>query len=207
MGWCSPNRYAIYIEREMDGWVMNRIHFGAVRGKFGYVRNIQFQYLSALRLRHVYSLGVAWEIMKSKRYPIQVTTGVRAIESVCQTFGRIMSTSSSTPSPQSSLCHALLPPVTHGICCSAVSKTAASAKASGSSGKGAWKGHAGAVSGIGVDAVNKTMVSAGVDGLLAFWAFKDKRINGAVAVGSGISQLELVRGDNRKHYFGFSHLK
>lgn len=45
-----------------------------------------------------------------------------------------------------------------------------------------------------MDAVNKTMVSAGVDGLLVFWAFREKRADGAVAVGSGVSQLELVRG-------------
>lgn len=81
--------------------------------------------------------------------------------------------------------------------CAAAAEAAAAAVKSGA--RGGWKGHAGAVSGIGVDAVNKTMVSAGVDGLLVFWAFKEKRADGAVAVGSGVSQLELVRmeGPNR----------
>lgn len=68
----------------------------------------------------------------------------------------------------------------------AAQKVRAGAKA------GSWQGHAGAVSGVAVDAINKTMVSAGIDGLLVFWAFKEKRANGAVAVGSGVSKLELV---------------
>lgn len=63
---------------------------------------------------------------------------------------------------------------------------------------GSWQGHTGAVSGVAVDAVNKTMVSAGVDGLLVFWAFKEKRADGAVAVGSGVSQLELVSESGRR---------
>lgn len=63
----------------------------------------------------------------------------------------------------------------------------------GTQSKGGWQGHNGAVTGVAVDAINKTMVSAGIDGLLVFWAFKEKRTNGAVAVGSGVSQLELVR--------------
>ncbi|CBJ32264.1 similar to WD repeat domain 36 [Ectocarpus siliculosus] len=70
---------------------------------------------------------------------------------------------------------------------------AAAAKVRAGAKAGSWRGHRGAVSGVGVDAVNKTMVSAGVDGLLVFWAFKEKRADGAVAVGSGVSQLELVR--------------
>ncbi|CAM9336689.1 unnamed protein product, partial [Ectocarpus fasciculatus] len=70
---------------------------------------------------------------------------------------------------------------------------AAAAKVKAGAKGGSWKGHRGAVSGVAVDAVNKTMVSAGVDGLLVFWAFKEKRADGAVAVGSGVSQLELVR--------------
>ncbi|CAM9943712.1 unnamed protein product, partial [Ectocarpus sp. 8 AP-2014] len=73
---------------------------------------------------------------------------------------------------------------------------AAAAKVRAGAKAGSWQGHRGAVSGVGVDAVNKTMVSAGVDGLLVFWAFKEKRANGAVAVGSGVSQLELVSGKN-----------
>lgn len=73
---------------------------------------------------------------------------------------------------------------------------AAAAAVAGGKGKGGggWSGHSGAVTGVGVDAVNQTMVSAGVDGLLVFWAFREKRPNGGVAVGSGVSQLELVRG-------------
>lgn len=63
---------------------------------------------------------------------------------------------------------------------------------------GSWQGHNGAVSGVAVDAVNKTMVSAGVDGLLVFWAFREKRADGAVTVGSGVSQLELVRAEMKK---------
>ena len=59
--------------------------------------------------------------------------------------------------------------------------------------KGGWQGHSGAVSGIAVDAVNQTMVSVGVDGLLVFWAFREKRADGAIAVGSGVSKLELLR--------------
>lgn len=74
----------------------------------------------------------------------------------------------------------------------AAAEAAAAAVRSGA--KGAWQGHSGAVSGVAVDAVNHSMVSAGVDGLLVFWAFKEKRANGAVAVGSGVSQLELVSG-------------
>ncbi|CAB1104228.1 unnamed protein product [Ectocarpus sp. CCAP 1310/34] len=70
---------------------------------------------------------------------------------------------------------------------------AAAAKVKAGAKAGSWRGHRGAVSGVGVDTVNKTMVSAGVDGLLVFWAFKEKRADGAVAVGSGVSQLELVR--------------
>ncbi|CAM9715574.1 unnamed protein product, partial [Sphacelaria rigidula] len=72
---------------------------------------------------------------------------------------------------------------------------AAAAAIAGGKGKGGagWSGHSGAVTGVGVDAVNQTMVSAGVDGLLVFWAFREKRANGGVAVGSGVSQLELVR--------------
>lgn len=88
----------------------------------------------------------------------------------------------------------LLVPRVFVVCvmhCAAAAEAAAAAVKSGA--RGGWKGHAGAVSGIGVDAVNKTMVSAGVDGLLVFWAFKEKRADGAVAVGSGVSQLELVR--------------
>lgn len=54
------------------------------------------------------------------------------------------------------------------------------------------------MSGVAVDAVNKTMVSAGVDGLLVFWAFKEKRADGAVAAGSGVSQLELVSENGHK---------
>lgn len=81
----------------------------------------------------------------------------------------------------------------HGgaLCCFelAASKAAAAAAASR---KGGWKGHRGAVSGIGVDAVNQHMVTAGVDGLLVFWRFKERVANGAVAVGSGVSRLEMV---------------
>lgn len=82
------------------------------------------------------------------------------------------------------------------VYCAAAAEAAAAAVKSGA--RGGWKGHAGAVSGIGVDAVNKTMVSAGVDGLLVFWAFNEKRADGAVAVGSGVSQLELVRMEGPK---------
>eukprot|EP00752_Nemacystus_decipiens_P004264 g3895.t1 len=70
---------------------------------------------------------------------------------------------------------------------------AAAAKVRAGAKVGSWQGHAGAVCGVAVDAVNKTMVSAGVDGLLVFWGFREKRADGAVAVGSGVSQLELVR--------------
>lgn len=76
----------------------------------------------------------------------------------------------------------------------AAATEAAAAKVKAGAKAGYWRGHRGAVSGVGVDAVNKTMVSAGVDGLLVFWAFKEKRADGAVAVGSGVSQLELVSG-------------
>lgn len=74
--------------------------------------------------------------------------------------------------------------------CAAAAEAAAAAVKAGF--KGGWRGHVGAVSGVAVDAVNKTMVSAGVDGLLVFWAFNDRRADGAVAVGSGVSGLELV---------------
>lgn len=79
----------------------------------------------------------------------------------------------------------------------AKAKAAAAAIAGKAKGKdgGGWSGHSGAVSGVAVDAVNKTMVSVGVDGLLVFWAFREKRADGAVFVGSGVSQLELVRGE------------
>lgn len=75
---------------------------------------------------------------------------------------------------------------------------AAAAKVRAGAKAGSWRGHTGAVSGVAVDAVNKTMVSAGVDGLLVFWAFKEKRADGAVAVGSGVSQLELVSGEGHR---------
>lgn len=84
----------------------------------------------------------------------------------------------------------------------AKAKAAAAAIAGNGKGEGGggWSGHSGAVSGVGVDAVNKTMVSVGVDGLLVFWAFREKRANGAVFVGSGVSQLELVRRGGSENY-------
>lgn len=75
-------------------------------------------------------------------------------------------------------------------CFAAAAEAAAAAVRSGA--KGAWQGHSGAVSGVAVDMVNHIMVSAGVDGLLVFWAFKEKRTKGAIAIRSGIAQLELV---------------
>lgn len=85
----------------------------------------------------------------------------------------------------------------YGFCLSnivvvVVAAAEAAAVAVRSGAKGAWQGHSGAVSGVAVDMVNHTMVSAGVDGLLVFWAFKEKRTKGAIAVRSGISRLELV---------------
>lgn len=57
---------------------------------------------------------------------------------------------------------------------------------------GGFRGHNGGVSGLGVDAMNRYMVSVGVDGLLVFWDFKDRRAKGGISVGSGVGQLEMV---------------
>ncbi|CAM9528326.1 unnamed protein product [Chrysoparadoxa australica] len=54
-------------------------------------------------------------------------------------------------------------------------------------------GHSGRVTGVAVDAVNKVLVSAGLDGQLIFWDFHSHKQLQTVTIGVSISHLELVR--------------
>lgn len=56
--------------------------------------------------------------------------------------------------------------------------------------------HNGPVSAVAVDALNETLVSAGVDGKIKFWGFTKHELRYEVDVGSPISQMELHRDSN-----------
>lgn len=56
--------------------------------------------------------------------------------------------------------------------------------------------HDGPVSAVAVDALNETVVSAGIDGKLKFWGFKKHELRFEIDVGSPISQMELHRDSN-----------
>ncbi|ETL77973.1 hypothetical protein, variant 1 [Phytophthora nicotianae] len=56
--------------------------------------------------------------------------------------------------------------------------------------------HNGPVSAVAVDALNETLVSAGIDGKLKFWGFKKHELRYEIDVGSPISQMELHRDSN-----------
>lgn len=55
------------------------------------------------------------------------------------------------------------------------------------------EGHTGPVTGVEVDSINSTVISASLDGTLRFWDFKRHRLLDVVTVGVGVSQLELAR--------------
>ncbi|CAH0521881.1 unnamed protein product [Peronospora belbahrii] len=65
-----------------------------------------------------------------------------------------------------------------------------------SSDKTAADAHDGPVSAVAVDALNKTLVSAGIDGKLKFWGLKKHELRYEIDVGSPISQMELHRDSN-----------
>lgn len=46
--------------------------------------------------------------------------------------------------------------------------------------------HDSSVTGVAADACNKVLVSAGLDGRLCIWDFKQQRLQGQVAVGSAV---------------------
>ncbi|ETL24756.1 hypothetical protein L916_21299 [Phytophthora nicotianae] len=56
--------------------------------------------------------------------------------------------------------------------------------------------HNGPVSAVAVDALNETLVSAGIDGKLKFWGFKKHELRYEIDIGSPISQMELHRDSN-----------
>ncbi|KAJ8578842.1 hypothetical protein ON010_g361 [Phytophthora cinnamomi] len=56
--------------------------------------------------------------------------------------------------------------------------------------------HNGPVSAVAIDALNETLVSAGIDGKLKFWGFKKHELRYEIDVGSPISQMELHRDSN-----------
>ncbi|KAK1946757.1 WD repeat-containing protein 36 [Phytophthora citrophthora] len=56
--------------------------------------------------------------------------------------------------------------------------------------------HGGPVSAVAVDALNETVVSAGIDGKLKFWGFKKHELRFEIDVGSPISQMELHHDSN-----------
>jgi U3 small nucleolar RNA-associated protein 21 len=62
--------------------------------------------------------------------------------------------------------------------------------------KTAADAHNGPVSAVAVDALNETLVSAGIDGKLKFWGFKKHELRFEIDVGSPISQMELHRDSN-----------
>ncbi|KAL4123846.1 hypothetical protein PRIC2_009692 [Phytophthora ramorum] len=62
--------------------------------------------------------------------------------------------------------------------------------------KTAADAHDGPVSAVAVDAVNETLVSAGIDGKLKFWGFKKHELRFEVDIGSPVSQMELHRDSN-----------
>uniref|UniRef100_M4BPC9 Small-subunit processome Utp21 domain-containing protein n=1 Tax=Hyaloperonospora arabidopsidis (strain Emoy2) TaxID=559515 RepID=M4BPC9_HYAAE len=62
--------------------------------------------------------------------------------------------------------------------------------------KTAGDAHDGPVSAVAVDALNETLVSAGIDGKLKFWDLKKHDLRHAINVDSPISQMELHRDSN-----------
>ncbi|CAN0485089.1 unnamed protein product, partial [Discosporangium mesarthrocarpum] len=70
---------------------------------------------------------------------------------------------------------------------------ALASRKAGSGRGGGWQGHDGMVTGVGLDALNRTMTTASVDGRLVFWSFMEQRVVAVVEVGSGVSRMELVR--------------
>ncbi|TDH74233.1 hypothetical protein CCR75_001471 [Bremia lactucae] len=62
--------------------------------------------------------------------------------------------------------------------------------------KTAVNAHTGPVSAVAVDALNTTLVSAGIDGVLKFWGFQKHELRDEIDVGSPISQMELHRDSN-----------
>ena len=57
-------------------------------------------------------------------------------------------------------------------------------------------GHDGPVSALAVDAFNKTLLSAGIDGSLKFWDLKKRDLCYEIDNDSPISQMELHRDSN-----------
>ncbi|GMF40092.1 unnamed protein product [Phytophthora fragariaefolia] len=62
--------------------------------------------------------------------------------------------------------------------------------------KTAADAHDGPVSAVAVDALNESLMSAGIDGKLKFWGFKKHELRYDIDVGSPISQMELHRDSN-----------
>ncbi|CAI5719155.1 unnamed protein product [Hyaloperonospora brassicae] len=60
----------------------------------------------------------------------------------------------------------------------------------------AMDAHDGPVSAVAVDALNETLVSAGIDGKLKFWGLKKHELRHEINVDSPISQMELHRDSN-----------
>ncbi|CAI5709122.1 unnamed protein product [Peronospora destructor] len=56
--------------------------------------------------------------------------------------------------------------------------------------------HDGPVSAVAVDALNNTLVSAGIDGKLKFWGLKKRELRYEIDICSPISQMELHRNSN-----------
>jgi U3 small nucleolar RNA-associated protein 21 len=56
--------------------------------------------------------------------------------------------------------------------------------------------HQGPVSGVVVDALNRQVISGGIDGILKFWDFTKHQLLAQVDVGSPICQLEIHRDSN-----------
>ncbi|GBG32733.1 WD repeat-containing protein 36 [Hondaea fermentalgiana] len=53
--------------------------------------------------------------------------------------------------------------------------------------------HQGAVQGVSVDAINKTVISAGLDGCIKFWDFAEQELEKVVDVGAPVAQLIAQR--------------
>ncbi|CAI5719104.1 unnamed protein product [Hyaloperonospora brassicae] len=60
----------------------------------------------------------------------------------------------------------------------------------------AMDAHDGPVSAVAVDALNETLVSAGIDGKLKFWGLKKHELRHEINVDSPVSQMELHRDSN-----------
>ena len=63
----------------------------------------------------------------------------------------------------------------------------------GSVGKDSEPAHSGYVAGVACDGLGQRVISAGVDGIVRFWRFRDLKPLGETNVGSGVTLLEVCR--------------